>query len=235
MARVTISDGIPSYSFERGGTAERAVTVSSLRAALPADAHAIHTGSLTLTDGSDAEAWERFCAACFDEGVFVSLDPNVRVSVISDIAGYRARIKRMSERTHLFKLSDEDLEALFPVLEPEAAIAALRDATAAWLIVLTKGGGGISAWLNDNRIDMPAETIPRLADTVGAGDTFTAALLAGLADVGALSPKGLEALTRNTLHTLLQRANVAAALNCARPGCNPPTQAELEAALLQKA
>ncbi len=235
MARVTVTEGIPSYSFERDGTAERAVTIASLRAALPANAQAIHTGSLTLTDGADADAWERFCAACFDEGLLVSLDPNVRVSVISDFAGYRERIRRMCGRTHLIKLSNEDLAALFPVLAQEAAIAALRDAASARLVVLTKGGDGTSAWLDGNRIDVPAETIAQLADTVGAGDTFSAALLAGLAEIGALSPKGLETLTHETLHALLRRANAAAALNCARAGCDPPTQAELEAALLHKA
>ena len=235
MARVTVTGGIPSYSFERAGTAERAVTVPGLRAALPASARAIHTGSLTLTDGCDADTWEKFCAACFGKGVLVSLDPNVRVSVISDIAGYRGRIKRMCERTHLLKLSDEDLVALFPDSEQEAAIAALSHATSARVIVLTKGGDGTSAWLDENRIDMPAETIPRLVDTVGAGDTFSAALLAGLAEAGALSPKGLETLTLGTLHTLLRRANAAAALNCTRAGCDPPTQSELEAALHHKA
>ncbi len=235
MARVTIADGIPSYSFERDGTAERAVTIASLGNALPANARAIHTGSLTLTDGPDAEAWEGFCAACFDEGVLVSLDPNVRLSVISDIAGYRGRIRRMCERAHLIKLSDEDLAALFPALEQEAALAALRAATSARVVVLTKGRAGISAWLEDSRIDVPAEAIPRLVDTVGAGDTFSAALLAGLAETGALSPHGLGTLTHDTLRRLLRRANAAAALNCTRAGCNPPTQAELEAALHHKA
>ena len=235
MARVTVTAGIPSYIFERKGTAERAVTASSLREALPANARAIHTGSLTLTDGEDADAWESFCATCFAEGVLVSLDPNVRVSVISDIAGYRARIKRICQRTHLIKLSDEDLEALFPGLDQEAAIAALREATSAHLVVLTKGSDGISAWLGDDCIEMPAEPIPQLADTVGAGDTFSAALLAGLAEMDALSPNGLETLTRDMLHGLLRRANAAAALNCARAGCDPPTRAELKSALHQKA
>ena len=235
MARVTVTDGIPTYSFERDGTAERAVTLPSLRAALPANARAIHTGSLTLTDGPDADAWEGFCAGCFDEGVLVSLDPNVRVSVISDIAAYRARIRRMLKRANLVKLSDEDLEALFPFLEPASALDELREATSARLVVLTKGGDGVSAWLDDSRIDMAAEPIPRLADTVGAGDTFSAALLAGLAEIGGLSPDGLKTLKSDKLRTLLRRAIAAAALNCARAGCDPPTQAELEAALHRKA
>jgi fructokinase len=141
----------------------------------------------------------------------------------------------MCQRTHLLKLSDEDLAALFPALAEEAALAALRETTSARLIVLTRGSDGISAWLDGERIDMPAEAIPQLADTVGAGDTFSAALLAGLAEIGALSPGGLARLTHDALYALLRRANAAAALNCARAGCNPPTQAELEAALHQKA
>ena len=235
MARVTVHDGIPAYSFERDGTAERAVTIAGLKAALPVGARAIHTGSLTLTDGPDAAAWETFCAACLDGGLLVSLDPNVRVSVIADMVAYRARIKRMCGRTHLIKLSDEDLAALFPDLDADAAIGALRDIASARVVVLTKGGDGISAWLGDSRIDMPAEAIPALVDTVGAGDTFSAALLAGLAEIGALSPQGIEALNRDTLRMLLRRATIAAALNCTRAGCNPPTQAELEAALLHEA
>lgn len=235
MARVTVTAGIPSYNFERKGTAERMVTEASLRAALSDAAQAIHTGSLTLTDGADAEAWETFCAACFDRGMVVSLDPNVRLSVISDIEGYRARILRMCRRTHLLKLSDEDLTGLFPDLAQAAAIALLRDVTTAPVVVLTKGENGVSAWLDDVRIDLPAAKVTELADTVGAGDSFTATLLAGLAELGALSPTGLETLTPDALTALLRRANIAAAFNCTREGCNPPTRDELEAALHQEA
>jgi fructokinase len=235
MAKVTVTSGIPVYRFERDGTAERAVSVSSLKAALPPNAQAIHTGSLTLTDGPDGAVWEAFCADCFDKGLLVSLDPNVRVSVISDMAGYRERILRMCGRTHLLKLSDEDLEALFPDLDQKTAIAALRDKAAARVIVLTRGGNGLSAWLDESRIDIPAAPVLQLVDTVGAGDTFSAALLAGLADAGALSPRGLDALTPDALLSRLQRATVAAALNCARAGCNPPNRAELETALHHKA
>ena len=235
MARVTIAEGIPTYSFEREGTAERAITIESLTSALPAGAQAIQTGSLTLTDGPDAEAWESFCATCFDNGILVSLDPNVRVSVISDIAAYRARIMRMCTKTHLLKLSDEDLEALFPGLDQEAAITALRETASAHVVVLTRGGDGTSTFIGDDRIDIPAEKLPQLADTVGAGDTFSAALLAGLAENGALSPSGLTKLPHDGLCSLLQRASIAAALNCTRAGCNPPTLAELEATLHLKA
>ena len=56
-------------------------------------------------------------------------------------------------------------------------------------------------------------------------------LLAGLADAGRLSPRGLEDIDAATLTRLLTRAAAAAALNCAREGCDPPTRAEIDAHL----
>lgn len=235
MARVTVTDGIPSYAFEREGTAERMVTATSLAAALPEPARAIHTGSLTLTDGDDAAEWEAFLAACHAEGRVVSLDPNVRLSVIADPAGYRARILRIAAHCHIVKLSDEDLAALFPGQPEPGALEALRGLTSAHLIVLTRGAAGVTAFLGETRLDLPAAPVARLADTVGAGDTFTATLLAGLADSGALSPEGIAALSPDALAGLLTRSATAAALNCEAEGCDPPTRAALDAALGKKA
>ena len=235
MARVTVTDGIPSYAFEREGTAERMVSVESLRAAMPEGAAAIHTGSLTLTDGADAAVWESFLAGCYHGGQVVSLDPNVRLSVVRDAEGYRARLMRMVERAHLVKLSDEDLEALFPDRPQAAAIADLSALTPARLLVLTLGRDGVRAWHGGTEIALPAAKVANLADTVGAGDTFTATLLAGLAAAGQLTPRGLEEIDAETLTALLRRATVAAALNCAREGCDPPRRAEIDARLAAEA
>lgn len=235
MARVTVTGGSPVYRFDRSGTAERMVTVQSLTAAMPAEARAIHTGSLTLTDGTDAAAWEEFCATCHAAGRVVSLDPNVRLSVIADPDAYRARILRMSARAHILKLSDEDLAALFPGHAEAEALGALRVQSAARVIVLTRGARDVLAWLGDAAITLPAAPVPRLVDTVGAGDTFTATLLAGLAESGALSPDRLAALDVARLTALLARATTAAALNCAAEGCDPPTRADLDAALAKEA
>ncbi|MCB1339369.1 MAG: carbohydrate kinase [Maritimibacter sp.] len=231
MARVTIADGIPSYRFERRGTAERMVTEAALHAALPEAAVAVHTGSLTLTDGADAEVWEAFCAGCYHGGRVVSLDPNVRLSVVENVEGYRARLLRMCERVHILKLSDEDLAALLPGRTQAEALADLRRLSSARLLVLTEGARGARAWYGGAEIAVPPARVGALVDTVGAGDTFTATLLAGLAAQGAMSPQGLETLDRATLAALLRRASVAAALNCGREGCDPPGAAEIDAAL----
>lgn len=76
---------------------------------------------------------------------------------------------------------------------------------------------------------MPAEAIT-VADTVGAGDSFMAGLISGLAQLdalGAVNRPRLRDLTTAKLHALAAYANRAAAITCSRPGANPPTAAEL--------
>ncbi|WP_439121579.1 carbohydrate kinase family protein [Marivita sp.] len=231
IARVTVTDGIPSYVFERDGTAERAVTAQSLAAAMPSDTAALHTGSLALTDGEDADVWESTCNGAYDAGILVSLDPNVRLSVITDIETYRARIFRMMQATHVLKLSDEDLEGLCPDMPQIEALDLVRKKTSAALVVMTKGPDGASAWCGDLEINIPAPPVPGLIDTVGAGDTFMATLLSGLSRIDALSPDALIALNAAKLETLIRRAGLAAAINCSRAGCNPPTLQELDTAM----
>jgi fructokinase len=231
MALVTITDGIPAYLFKRGSTAERAVTAQSLAQSIGTDVATLHTGSLTLIDGADAGAWEQTLAAAHKRGVLVSLDPNVRLTIISDLDSYRARIFRILAHVHLLKLSDEDLTGLFPDLSQDAAMAQLLSLTTAHLTVLTRGSDGASAWINGTRIDAPASKVDPLEDTVGAGDTFMASLLVGLGTMGYLSPAGLSQLSPSDVARLLHRATQAAALNCAKAGCNPPTFFELESAL----
>ncbi|MGJ8604574.1 MAG: carbohydrate kinase family protein [Marivita sp.] len=231
IARVTVTDGIPSYLFERDGTAERHVTPASLAAAMPAETAALHTGSLALTDGADADAWEETCMSAFAAGTLVSLDPNVRLSVITDIEAYRARIFRMMQSVHVLKLSDEDLEGLCPDMAQADALDLVRGKTSAVLVVMTKGPDGATAWRGDTPVDIPAPPVPGLVDTVGAGDTFMATLLSGLARMNTLTPAALTTLDAVQVDALIRRAGMAAAINCNRAGCNPPTLVELDAAM----
>ena len=231
IARVTVTNGIPSYVFERDGTAERSVTAASLAAAMPAGTTVLHTGSLALTDGADADAWEETCKTAYTSGTLVSLDPNVRLSVITDIDAYRARIFRMIQSAHVLKLSDEDLEGLCPDMPQDAALAHVRSQTSASLVVMTKGPDGAIAMRGDNTVNIPAPPVPGLVDTVGAGDTFMATLLAGLARTDVLAPAALDGLDAAQVEALIRRAGMAAAINCSRAGCNPPTLSELDTAM----
>jgi fructokinase len=232
LARVTFIDGQPSYQFERSGTAERQISQESLDAAWPAEACALHVGSLALGDGADAMLWESFAAQKASEGVLISLDPNLRLSIISDHPAYFERLKRLFQIAHVVKLSDEDLEQLYPDVSLEEGLTRLRANCSARVLVLTRGGHGATGFVGTTRLDVPPAKIDTLVDTVGAGDTFMATLLTSLADLDALSPKGIGALTPAQLEACLRRAGAAAALNCKRAGCNPPNRAELDHALL---
>lgn len=227
MARVMVEHGIPSYRFEREGTAERAITTDGLQT-LIADADVVHTGSLTLTDGTDADAWASVLKRAYMQGKFVSFDPNVRMSVVSDMKAYRSRIHEVLKATTFLKLSDEDLEELFPDASFDVAVERLVEATSAILVVITKGPEGAVALFNGNRIKIDAAPVPNLVDAVGAGDTFTATMLAGLDRHRCLAAHQLTTLGAHDLTQLLVQASQAAAINCSREGCDPPTWAELQ-------
>jgi fructokinase len=66
-----------------------------------------------------------------------------------------------------------------------------------------------------------------VVDTVGAGDTFQAALLATLAERGLLTRDALGVLDTGTLHNVLGFAAQAAAITCSRRGADLPRRAEL--------
>ena len=227
LAVVSITDGIPSYAFHRNGTAERQVTMASLERDMPVATTLFHVGSLGLIEGDDADTWERFFANCQARGLMTSMDPNVRAGLISDPDGYVARIRRMMRHADIFKLSDEDLEWLYPDRSLDEALAACRDDCDAVLFILTLGGEGSRAFLGDIEIRADAPAVENLVDTVGAGDTFMATILSWVVESDLASRAALAAIDEETLRAAIRRAGAAAAINCGRSGCNPPWRDEL--------
>ncbi|MFP3989715.1 PfkB family carbohydrate kinase [Streptomyces sp. E11-3] len=197
---------------------------------VPDDTAVLHTGSLAVVVEPGASQVLRLCRALHGApGRAVVADLNVRPQVQPDRDAYRAACLRLAGVTDVVKASDEDLGWLFPDLEPVAA-ARLLLAAGPRLVVVTLGGDGALAVTADTEVRVGAPEVA-VADTVGAGDAFQAALLdalaahaAGSADVPfplPLSPEGLVAV--------LTRCAAAAALNCTRVGADPPSGAELDA------
>jgi len=227
LAVVSITDGIPSYAFHRNGTAERQVSIDSLERDMPAATTLFHVGSLGLIDGDDADSWERFFVDCQTRGLMTSMDPNVRPGLIKDRDGYIARIRRMMRHVDIFKLSDEDLEWLYPDRSPDEALAACRADCDAVLFILTLGGAGSRAFLGGIELQADAPAVENLVDTVGAGDTFMATILSWVVESGLVTRAALAAIDEDTLRAAIHRAGAAAAINCGRSGCNPPWREEL--------
>lgn len=230
-AVVTLNNGVPSYVFHRDATAERAVTADSIKTALPEAAVHLHTGSLAFAGGADAAAWEDAFHSAATKGMTTSLDPNVRASLIDDPTTYRARIMRLLRSATIVKLSDEDLDWLYPDLSQDEAISNLRAATPASLVALTKGPEGAACWTPSLHQSIANPPLPDLKDTIGAGDTFMATTLAHLSAQSLLSGAALSAMTETDLQALLKRGVYAACLNCCKEGCDPPTTPALDTAL----
>lgn len=204
----------------------------ALDAARSAGARAWHTGSLVswLGDGVDdlLTAWR---AAARSGDLTLSYDPNARPGTLGP-EPMRARVEAFVSVADVVKVSDEDLHYLYPDQMPEE-VCERWVAEGPALVVLTRGPHGVAAWRRGHEvIDIPGRSVT-VADTVGAGDTISAALLVGLGDAGVLGGD-LGSLTDDELTTILQRAVVAAAIACSREGAQPPTRAEVDADLVNE-
>ena len=226
MAVVSLIDGQAQYAFYREGTAERCVTLESVRDSIPAQTKVVMVGGLAITGGADAQIWHDIYSECHGRGIITAMDPNIRKLMISDRAAYLARFESMLTITDMLKLSDEDLEWLYPGVSPADGLELLRDKTTARLIVVTKGGEGAIGVVDGTVIEVAAGHADPFMDTVGAGDTFMATLLAEL-DRRAQTRADFAGLTAIDLQSMMERAALAAAINCSRSGCNPPYAHEL--------
>ena len=225
LAMVTLTNGVPSYSFYRDGTAERQISEDRLTAALTTDARLFHIGSLALAGGADADVWEALSARCKQAGIAVSLDPNVRTGLIAGPDSYRARLARMMQLADIIKLSDEDLTWIYPDQSEQDALAQLVKDSGASVLVLTRGENGASLFHDGQWHDEPVAPMDELKDTVGAGDTFMATMLVWLVQNGAIGQ--LAGLSLGDKLAMVRRAAQAAAINCSRQGCNPPFADEM--------
>lgn len=215
--------GVPSYAFYGEGSADRQPGPDAL-ATLPSRWSAIHVGSYATVVAPIALTLQALVEREHGRAL-IAYDPNVRLNVEPELAVWRRTFERLQPRTDLLKISAEDLALLQPGTPPEAfARAAL--AAGVKLVVVTRGGEGALGWTATQHA--VADPIPvEVVDTVGAGDTFQAALLAWLAEHGRLSGAGLAALDATALHDLLAFAARAAAITCSRRGADMPRRAEL--------
>ncbi len=154
----------------------------------------------------------------------ISLDPNLRLGLIPDLKRWHARFGELVAHADIVKLSDEDLRAAYGAGADEAAIAKGWLAAGIALVVVTAGPDGARAYHGNETVAVPGRRVA-VIDTVGAGDTFHAALLARLDRDGRLARDALLALDADTLRDVLSEAVAAAGLTCTRLGadCRPAT------------
>lgn len=215
--------GVPSYAFYGEGCADRGLDERILEQ-WPAGIRCVHLGSYAAVVGRTARTQralvEREHVRCL-----ISYDPNVRLNVMPDHQVWREQIDWMLPRTHLLKVSEEDLGLLYgdrPI--EDFARSALSAGVA--LVVVTRGDAGAQAWTAAHSLQVEPVAV-NVLDTVGAGDTFQCALLTWLAEHERLSSGALREIGALELHDLLQFAGRAAAITCSRRGADLPRRAEI--------
>ncbi len=196
------------------------------------DCEVLHIGSIAtvLPPGADVV----LAAVRAHHGrALVSLDPNARPALTPDRAAALARVEELVGLSGVVKVSDEDLEWLFPEQDP--VVTAIRWATRGpGLVIVTRGADGAIAVRHDGtRLEVPGVPVV-VADTVGAGDTFSGVLIDALLDLGIHGAGGadaLRALSDRDVLEVVTTAAIGAAITVSRPGADPPHRAELTAAL----
>ncbi|SDU77650.1 carbohydrate kinase family protein [Jiangella alkaliphila] len=189
----------------------------------------LHTGSLATTVAPGAAAVERLVDDVRPAST-VSYDPNIRPALMGPAGSLRERVEHLVAGSDVVKASDQDTAFLAPGRDPlDVARDWLRLGPA--LVVVTLGGDGAVAVTAGGEVHVPAAPVT-VADTVGAGDSFTAGLLDGLWHedlLGGAARARLRAVPADVVERVVRRATLAAAVTVSRAGANPPTRAELDA------
>jgi fructokinase len=218
--------GTPSYTFYGVGSADCSLTVADMPT-LSSDISGLHFGSYSIAVAPTADAFAHLARR--EQHRLISLDPNVRLNVEPDIAVWKARIDALLPFTSLVKVSTEDLGALFPERTAD-------DVAQDWLsrgpalVIITDGAKGATARTHASRVHIHARTIP-VADTIGAGDAFQAAILHQLSATQRVNRDAIRRLDQAALTDLITTGTHAAAITCSRRGADLPTARDLENAV----
>lgn len=219
-----------AYEFYRA--ADRPLDTPAMLAALPENITAFQIGGFCPIEPRDAAIWLDIVREATRRGATISIDPNLRPSLVPDFEAYRTRLDAFLDGAHVIKMSDEDLLSLRPDLGIEAHARALLARPSAELVIVTLGDKGSLAWSRSGgHARAPIWSPQAFGDTVGAGDSLMAGVLSALHERGDLLPGRLAALDDTALAQILRFGAVVAGLNCAHKGCVPPTRAEVDAIL----
>ena len=214
MAKVSLDgEGRARFEFKLDGTATFDFDADWLPNGRPM---VVHVGTLATIVEPGAVALFQWLEKL---GVPIVFDPNVRSSVLGDVARYRALVEKWVSISSVVKVSDEDIAWLYPD-KNHLEIAKEWIGHGVALVVVTRGADGLVGITSESICEVDGVKV-NVVDTVGAGDTVGAIV------VEAIVEHGLEALESERLTLVLERAAKAAAITCTRAGAKPPRREEL--------
>lgn len=208
--------GAATYRFMMEGTSAAAVTPQMALAHLDSSVRAIHVGTLGLVLQPLADASVALVGAAADDQL-VMVDPNCRPSVMTGSPVFEAALAAVLPRADLVKVSGDDLEFLFPDIEPARAARHLA-ASSGSVVLFTDGSNAVRVITEDAEVVIDVPRVP-VVDTVGAGDSFSGGFLAWWMH------RGLGRTDLANVDTVVAAARfgvAVAGITCQRPGADPP-------------
>jgi fructokinase len=230
LSFVAMESGEPVYTFYDQAAADTLLTIDEIPMACFEQTRILHFGSISLLRGSTPAAVLATVERLKGHAL-LSFDPNLRPNMVRDEPAYRRLLQHLIELSDIVKISSVDLAWLMPGSDPLAAATHLL-AQGPALVVLTRGSEGVLALRSVHATARQQWILPAfqvsVADTVGAGDSFSAGLLAALAERDVDSRSALLNLDIDDMEQVLRFAAAVSAITCTRAGANPPYRAEVE-------
>jgi fructokinase len=216
FAFVTLSSsGERSFTFARNGGADITLAPEELDRTVIENSTFLHIGSLSLTGEPSHSATLEAVRIAKKSGVFVSYDPNWREPLWNNKSTGIETMKSMFKYADVVKISDNELELIYGVNNPSAAQNILDEGVKLICVTLGKDGVFYKTENFEGIISIPEYNI-KTADTTGAGDSFTGALLYRLT-----RKDNPLSFTQEELSADLNFANAAATLCVSRRGAIP--------------
>ncbi|MBU2982648.1 carbohydrate kinase [Lentibacter algarum] len=225
LAFLTLNEGQASYAFFDENSAGRMITEQEF----PDDidgVDALFFGGISLACEPAAEAYRKF-AQTHERDCVVMVDPNIRPGFISDENVFRNRLAQMFMLADIVKVSEEDLDWIFPNVEPREDKIAKLQALGPSVVILTLGSQGAEAWIDGGTsVSVSSRKVP-VVDTVGAGDTFNAGVLAYLSEASLLTKATIGSIAKADIAAAMEFGARVAAVNVSRAGAAPPWRHEI--------
>lgn len=216
--------GEPTYDFPVKDSADRKLKLQRLRDTSRPVA-AITFGSYLFAFPESGNALLEMIEKMKDTAL-ICLDPNIRLGMIADPRIWKEAFETFTPLCDIVKASEEDMLAIYPDQDHDQIARKILNQGPS-LFIITRGKDGVSAWHRSGaKIALKSHPID-VKDTVGAGDSFLAALLIHLQKNHALQRNRLADISHETLLAALKFANHAAAITCSRFGADLPRLRDL--------
>ena len=224
LAVVSLADGERDFVFYGHPAAHALLAPGDIDETAIRDAAILHFGTISLIGGPAREATLHAVELAHRHGARVSFDPTLRLPLWPDAEAAADAMRLGLSKANVVKLAEDEVRFL-----QGDACDLIEAARALWhpaleLMTVSRGRRGC-LWLDATAEGEEPGFHVDTVDATGAGDAFTAALLAGL-----VAHRDLHALDGPALARILRFANAAGALATTRRGAIPalPDRAEVE-------